>query len=150
MIPIQKTIEFTFRRTIPANPTEVFDAWLDPKYPANPWHKMNRLIFNPAVDGLFYRMHVTDGQELPHYGRFTILDRPRKIQHTWMSLHTRGLESVVTLTFEPQGEDTLLTLHHANIPDDQLGRKHERGWEHYLGLLVETFPGACSERVRHR
>jgi uncharacterized protein YndB with AHSA1/START domain len=98
------------------------------------------LIFDPSVDGLFYRMHVSDGQELPHCGRFTVLDRPRKIQHTWMSQHTRGLESLVTLTFEAKGEDTVLTLHHTNLPDDELARRHERGWEHYLGLLVEGFP----------
>jgi uncharacterized protein YndB with AHSA1/START domain len=149
MIPKPKTIEFTFKRTIPASPPEVFDVWLDPKSPANPWHKMDKLIFDPSVDGLFYRMHVTDGQELPHYGRFTVLDRPGKIQHTWMSRHTSGLESVVTLTFEAQGEDTLLTLHHANIPDDDLGRMHERGWEHYLGLLVDCFPHTRRERARH-
>lgn len=148
MILKGKTIDFTFNRTIPASPSEVFDVWLDPECPGNPWHKMDRLIFNPTVDGLFYRMHVTDGQEMPHYGRFTILDRPRKIQHTWMSRHTHGLESVVTLTFEAQGEDTLLTLHHANIPDDELGRMHERGWEHYLGLLVDRFQRMHRERAR--
>jgi uncharacterized protein YndB with AHSA1/START domain len=149
MISKPKTIDFSFTRTIAASPQEVFDVWLDPKSPANPWYKMDKLIFDPSVDGLFYRMHVSDGQELPHYGRFTVLDRPRKIQHTWMSRHTRGLESVVTLRFEAQGEETLLTLDHANIPDDDMGRMHESGWEHYLGLLVDSFPQTSRERARH-
>ena len=140
MILKPKTMELTFERRIPAKPSEVFDAWLDPATPGNPWNKMDKLIFNPSVDGLFYRMHITDSQELPHYGRFTVLDPPRKIEHTWMSLHTRGLESVVTLTFEAEGGGTRLVLNHRNIPDDELGRMHERGWEHYLGLLLETFP----------
>lgn len=145
MIPKLKTTEFIFRRTLPASPAEVFDAWLDPESPGSPWHKMDKLIFAPSVDGLFYRMHVSDGQELPHYGRFTVVDRPSKIQHTWMSQHTRGLESLVTVTFEARGEDTVVVLHHTNLPDDELGRRHDRGWEHYLGLLVNRFPKGRSE-----
>lgn len=147
MIPKPKTIDFTFTRTIPASPPEVYDAWMDPNNPGNPWYQMDKLIFQPSIDGLFYRMHITDGQEMPHFGRFTVLDRPRKIQHTWMSRHTEGLESLVTLTLEAQGQDTLLTLHHANLPDDELGRRHQRGWEHYLGRLLDSFPQARADRA---
>jgi hypothetical protein len=71
------------------------------------------------------------------YGRFTILDRPSKVQYTWMSLHTRGLESLVTVAFRKKGEDTLLTLRHENLPDDEYGRGHEKGW----GLPFEPICG---------
>jgi hypothetical protein len=57
-----------------------------------------------------------------------------------MSPFTRGLESVVTVTFRKKGEDTLLTLHHANLPDDEMGRMHDQGWKHYLGILEKQFP----------
>ena len=141
MTATMKTMEFTLNRTIPASTVEVFDAWLDPKSPCNPWHKADKLIFDPKVDGLFYLMLINDkGEGNPHFGRFTILDRPNKIQHTWMSRYTRGLESVVTITFQKMGKDTLLSLHHANLPDDELGRVHEQGWGHFLGLLAERFP----------
>ncbi len=33
-----KTIEVKLERTIPAPPNEVFDAWLNPKIPGNPWN----------------------------------------------------------------------------------------------------------------
>ena len=33
-----KTIEFRVERTIPAPLGEVFDAWLNPKIPGNPWN----------------------------------------------------------------------------------------------------------------
>ncbi len=39
-----KTLEFEFQRTIPAPPGEVFDAWLNPKIPGNPWHTADKLI----------------------------------------------------------------------------------------------------------
>jgi uncharacterized protein YndB with AHSA1/START domain len=135
-----KTIAIKLQRTIPASPSEVYDAWLDPENPGSPWHEVDMLILDPKVDGLFYRMHLDgEGEPLPHFGRFTTLERPRKVQHTWMSMHTRGLESVVTLTLEPKGEDTLLTLHHAGLPDDELGRVHEGGWAYYLDGLLESF-----------
>ena len=57
-----------------------------------------------------------------------------------MSPFTAGLESVVTVTFERKGDDTLLTLNHANLPDDERGRLHERGWNNCLGQFIEQFP----------
>lgn len=136
-----KTIDINVNRMIPASPEEVFDVWLNPKSPGSPWHGMKKAILQPQVDGLFYRMHQSDGGdfELAHYGRFTNVDRPRRIQHTWVSQHTRGLETLVTLTFEKQGQETLLTLRHENIPDDEMGRMHEPGWEHYLESLAGQF-----------
>jgi len=50
----KKTLEFKFERTIPAPPGEVFDAWLNPKIPGNPWNAAEKFILDPKVDGLFY------------------------------------------------------------------------------------------------
>jgi hypothetical protein len=49
-----KTVEIKVERTIPAPPSEVFDAWLDPKIPGTPWHENKKLIVDPKVDGLWY------------------------------------------------------------------------------------------------
>ena len=49
-----KTLEFKFERTIPAPPSEVFDAWLNPKIPGNPWNAAEKFMLDPKVDGLFY------------------------------------------------------------------------------------------------
>lgn len=138
MKPEMKTIELELTRTIPASPIEAFEAWLDPTFPGTPWSGADKLILDPKVDGLYFWRFINEaGERKPHYGRFTILDPPSKIQYTWMSLHTRGLESLVTVTFQNQGEDTLLTLRHENLPDDEQGRGHERGW----GYLVSRFAG---------
>jgi uncharacterized protein YndB with AHSA1/START domain len=140
MTPTIKKAELTLKRTIPAPAVEVFDAWLDPDSPCNPWNDAEKLIFDPRVDGLFYWVpKQAGGKETPHYGRFTILDRPNKIQSTWMSPYTHGLESVVTITLVEKGEDTLLTLHHANLPNEEMARAHEEGWGQFLGLLTAKF-----------
>jgi len=140
-----KTIDFNLSRVIPAKPAEVFDAWLDPNHAGSPWYGVKRAIIQAEKDGLFYRMHLSEPDangetfELAHYGRFIAVDRPKRIQHTWVSQHTRGLESIVTVSLTPQGQQTLLTLRHEGVPDDEMGRMHEFGWKHYLDALSSQF-----------
>ena len=130
-----KTLEFKFERTIPAPLDEVYDAWLNPKIPGTPWHEADKLILNPKVDGFFYWLI----RGTPHYGRFTEIERPGRIQHTWVSPSTLGEESMVTVTFTKQGEDTLMTLVHSGLPDDDKARSHEKGWNYFLGRFSEQF-----------
>jgi uncharacterized protein YndB with AHSA1/START domain len=133
-----KTLEFKFERTIPAPLDEVYDAWLNPKIPGTPWHEADKLILNPKVDGFFYWLI----RGTPHYGRFTEIERPGRIQHTWVSPNTLGEESMVTVTFTKQGEDTLMTLVHSGLPDDDKARSHEKGWNYFLGRFSEQFGDA--------
>jgi uncharacterized protein YndB with AHSA1/START domain len=130
-----KTLEFKFERTIPAAPSEVFDAWLDAKTPGSPWHEHEKLIVNAKADGLWY--WLVRGN--PHYGRFTEIQRPGRIQLTWMSRNTLGLESMVTVTFQEQGEGTLLKLVHSGLPSDDLARAHEKGWNFILDNVLAVF-----------
>ncbi len=134
-----KQTELTLTRTIPAPPAEVYDVWLDAKNPGGPWFGSRRVILDVKVDGLFYHSVAHEGREWAHYGRFIALDRPRCIEHTWVSEGTRGLESVVTLTFEPDGDKTQVTLRHVGIPDDDFGRQHGDGWAYVLGAIEERF-----------
>jgi uncharacterized protein YndB with AHSA1/START domain len=130
-----KTIEVRVERTIPAPPEEVFDGWLDPKVPGNPWNMAEKLLLNPHVDGFFYWLIKGNS----HYGRFTEMEWPSRMQHTWMSRSTHGEESTVTLTFEKQGEGTRMTLVHSGLPDTDGGRGHEKGWNYFLDLFPRQF-----------
>ena len=144
MAKTTKTLEFTFERTIPAPPSEVFDAWLNPKIPGNPWNAAEKFILDPKVDGLFY--WTLKGT--PHYGRFTEIERPGRMRHTWVSPKTLGQESIVTLTFEKQGEGTLMTLVHSDLPDHDLARGHEKGWNHFLETYREQFGNGSRKEYR--
>ncbi|MDQ6717040.1 MAG: SRPBCC domain-containing protein [Gemmatimonadota bacterium] len=135
-----KTMDIKLERTIPAPATEVFDAWLDPNTPVNPFSGAKKLIFDLKKDALFNFVHHHDGKDLSHYGRFDVLDRPSKAQYTWMSPYTRGLETVVTATFTAKGDETLVSLTHAGLPDDDYGRAHDGGWSGYLKKLDAMFP----------
>jgi uncharacterized protein YndB with AHSA1/START domain len=137
-----KTIEVKVERTIPAPPDEVFDGWLDPKIPGNPWNAADKFILDPKVDGLFYwRLRGTS-----HYGRFTKVERPGRLEHTWMSPNTLGQESTVTVTFKQQGDNTLMTLVHSDLPDTDEGRSHEKGWNYFLGIFPEQFEAAARKK----
>ena len=135
-----KTFDLTVSRVIPAAaPNDVYDVWLDPKSPGGLWFGVERVILNPVVDGLFFHAVKHEGRSWAHYGRFIKLDRGRAIEHTWVSEATRGLESIVTVTLTPRDNGTEISLHHANIPDDELGRGHREGWEWYLRVLGQRF-----------
>lgn len=134
-----KRIELTVSRVIPATPAEVFDVWLDSKSPGGPWFGCERVILNPVVDGLFYHLVQHEGRGWAHYGRFLRLERPRLLEHTWMSEATRGFESKVIVTLEAKGDDTAFTLVHSDLPDDDMGRQHQEGWTFMAGALVERF-----------
>lgn len=135
-----KTIEIDVTRMIDAQPDEVYDVWLDQTSPASPWFGVPRVILDPPkVDSLFYTMYLLEGSEIAHYGRFIALERPRKIQYTWVSAATHGMESVVTVSLEPAEEKTEVRVHHASLPDDEGGRHHQQVWGFVVGRMSAHF-----------
>jgi uncharacterized protein YndB with AHSA1/START domain len=137
MMSNAKTIEVKVERTIPTTPGKAFDAWLNPKIPGSPWNAADKLLLDPKVDGFFYwTVRAT-----PHYGRFTEVKPAARLEHTWMSPNTSGLESTVTVTFEEKGKDTLMTLVHSGLPDTDGGRSHDKGWNYFLDIFPRQFTG---------
>jgi len=137
-------IELKVVRMIAANPEVIFDLWMDPKSPGGPWFGPARLLIDVKVDGLFYFSVENEGRSWAHYGRFVRIERPVSggsgvVEYTWMSAATQGFESVVTVTFEPIGDETEVTLVHSGVPDDQMGRRHAEGWKWMLDMLAERF-----------
>jgi uncharacterized protein YndB with AHSA1/START domain len=133
-----KLTDIIVTRMIPATAQKVFDVWIDPKSPGGPWFGAERVILNPAVDGLFYLAVKQEGRTWPHYGRFLQIERPHLIEYTWMSEGTQGAESVVTVTLEARGEQTEVTLRHTGVPDDETGFKHQAGWAWVLSALRDA------------
>ncbi|HWX09036.1 MAG TPA: SRPBCC domain-containing protein [Gaiellaceae bacterium] len=145
-----KFTDLKVSRFIPGASDEVFDVWFDHESPGGPWHGAKKVIVNLAVDGMFYFgiergalekkgivVHA-DGL-LGHFGRFTAIDRPHAVEHTWMSEHTHGIETAVSVTFEPRDGGTQMTIVHRGVPDDENGRRHEGGWTALLARLEQHF-----------
>jgi len=138
----KKLLTVKVERTIPASPNEVFNGWLNTKVPGTPWYEGKKLIFNPKVDGLFY-WYISG---TPHYGRFKEIKRSARIQHTWMSPYTNGLESTVTVTFKKKGQDTLVTLVHTGLPNNEDGKGHNDGWNYFLDQYLRRFEKRARKR----
>ena len=145
------TVEIKVERTIPAPPDEVFDAWLDPTVAGTLWHEHDKLIFNPKVDGLWYLRSLAHRCEgTPHYGRFTEIERPGRIQHSWMSRHTLGEETMVTITFRRKGEGTLMTVVHSGLPAGDMAAAHEKGWNSIGDTFGNAFGPANAHSMRRK
>jgi uncharacterized protein YndB with AHSA1/START domain len=138
----KKPLEIKVERIIAAVPREAFSAWLNPKVPGTPWNMGDKLILQPKVNGLFY--WLVNGT--PHYGRFIKVTRPGTIQHTWMSPYTEGRESTVTVTFKKQGEDTLMTLVHSDLPNNSNGKAHIGGWNEFMDAFPKYFRKARKKK----
>lgn len=138
----KKMLTVKVERLIPASPKEVFNGWLNTKVPGTPWYEGDKVILNPKVDGLFY-WYISS---TPHYGRFKEIKSPARIQHTWMSPYTNGLESTVTVTFKKKGEATLMTLVHTGLPNNEDGKGHEEGWNYFLDEYLKKFENRAPKR----
>lgn len=137
-----KTIEVKVERTIEAPAAKAYAAWLNPKVPGTPWNEGDKLILQPKVNGFFYWLI----NRTPHYGRFTELKRGSRIRHTWMSQYTEGKESTVTVSFKTKGKDTIMTLVHSGLPDNENGRAHIEGWNYFMDKFPKQWTKAAKKK----
>ena len=135
MLPVA-SLRISVPRHVPAPPEAVFDAWADPAR-FRQWFEAHRAILQPAaVDALWFWEAEHQGRIWPHYCRWVGVERPHRLEFTWMSEGTRGLESRVSLEMTPAGGGTDLVLTHDGLPDDEIARGHEPGWKAILDGLA--------------
>lgn len=135
------TLRVARRITAPAN--RVFDAWLDPEMLSRfmcPDHGMGvkSAETDPRVGGRYSVVMLGEsGTEIPHWGAYREIVPDRKIVFTWCSPYSVD-DSTVTLTFEPDGDATLVTLVHERFLSEEFRDNHERGWTSILARLAEV------------
>ena len=123
-------------RTYDAPPERVFRAWTDPASMKAWLAEGGDVAADPQPDGLFYLGMMHGGVIRPHYGRYLHVESPRLLEFTWVSEHTRGKESVVTIEFTPRNRQTELRLTHEGLPDEEMVMAHTGGWTYFLDALV--------------
>ncbi len=139
------TTDLSLRLTqhIPAAPARVFDAWLDPEklmrfMTPMPGATVTRAETDPRVGGRYDIVMTSGDTEIPHWGEYRQIDRPDRLVFTWNSPHA-ARDSLVTLTFDADGDATLLTLVHDRFPSEGSRDGHEKGWGGILDALSGIF-----------
>ena len=123
-------------RTYDATPERVFRAWTDPASVKAWLAASDEASIDPRAGGLFYLGMAHKGTVNPHYGRYLLVEAPRLLEFTWVSEHTHGKESVVTIEFTARGKQTELRLTHEGLPDEKAVQDHLGGWTYLLDTLV--------------
>ncbi len=133
----------------PAN--VLFDGWTInfDKWFAAPGTLLMRVEVNEPF--FFETVFKADDQETaqrhPHYGRFLKLDKNKFIQMTWVTgeIGTQGAETVVSIEFIEQGDQTLIKLSHSGFLNKQTMEGHNEAWphvfEHMLNCLNDKSSG---------
>jgi uncharacterized protein YndB with AHSA1/START domain len=129
-------------RRMSASPERVYDAWLEPAK-LRAWMsaalkqmglsgEMKRVEVDARVGGKFFFSDMREAGEARHWGTYRVLDRPRRIEFTWIVDASQEDEpSIVTITIEPDGSGSIATIEHAKIFASYVERV-ESGWSNML------------------
>jgi len=139
-MPDQSTSQtsLTVRKTVACTPEEAFDAWTNPEL-FQQWFMGTIRDWTYELDiregGKFNIMMKHEGEDLPHRGEYKLLDRPHKLQFTWISKFTGEKETLVTIEFKPDGDKTIVILTHEGVPEQWVDG-HTEGWGGFIDKLV--------------
>lgn len=131
----------TFKRRLDAPPAKVYAAWIDPqkivqwfgRADAKPGSK--RAEIDARIGGRFRFHFNTDSEYYEVGGVYREMVPNERLVFSWAWHSTPERESQVTVLLKPDGDGTLLTLHHEQLFDQAARDGHERGWLSTLDKL---------------
>lgn len=129
-----------------AKPEQVFDAWLDPKSIAQwmfkPWNdKVIKISTDGFPDTEFSFLIERAGERINHVGTYIEVRRPHRLVFTWGLENSPMGDSRVSIDFEPNGEDTYMTLTHRGVDPDYKNRTQD-GWDKIIASLQSAITEA--------
>jgi uncharacterized protein YndB with AHSA1/START domain len=97
----------------------------------------------PGIGGRFLEVYDLETETGFEVGRVTTWEPGRRLAFTWINLGwPEGVTTDVELTFEPHGDETLVTLRHSGFerlgPDaERLMTGYDMGWKEVVGWFAE-------------
>ena len=131
----------TIKRRLNAPPAKVYAAWTNPQKmtrwfgPANARIGSVQADIDARVGGRFRISFSTDDEYYEAGGVYRELVPNQRLVFSWAWHSSPERESQVTVTLKPDGDGTLLTLHHEQFFDSAARDGHERGWTGMLDNL---------------
>jgi uncharacterized protein YndB with AHSA1/START domain len=140
----------TIRRTLPASCEQVFDAWLDAEG-MREWMRPGPVTscdvaLEPRVGGHFRIVMTARDAQFVNTGEFRVLDRPAKLQFTWVSSRWSYQETLVTVELYPREAHCELVLTHERFPLEHSPQQLVTGWTQILEKLGSRLGFAGSMR----
>lgn len=124
---------FTTSRDLPVSPDEAFALITEPER-LRRWQTVSATVDLRA--GGEYRWTVTPGHVAA--GTYQEVEPGRRLVFGWGWTDSDELgpdASTVTVTIEPVGSGSRVTISHTGLPTPELVAGHAEGWEHYLDRL---------------
>ena len=130
----------TIKRRFNAPPAKVFAAWTEPekvKHWMGPGEvKVLATEYDPRKGGRYrWMMQAPDGEHHDVSGTYREFIPNEKLVFTWAWKTTPERESLVTLTFKPDGGGTLFTMLHEQFFDETARDSHNKGWTGAINKL---------------
>jgi uncharacterized protein YndB with AHSA1/START domain len=134
----------TLKRRLNASPAKVYAAWTDPEKIVR-WFGPAQVIAGSvradidARTGGRYRISfdMEDGEHHEVGGVYREMVPNQRLTFSWAWYSTPERESQVTISLKPDGDGTLLTLHHEQLLDQAARDGHENGWIGTLDKLED-------------
>ena len=128
----------------------VFEAWTDVRHAMNWWgprhHPATQVDMDVRPGGRWRHClrSVETGNDLWHGGEFREVVPPERLVFTfaWEEEGERGLETLVTVTFDDVGGKTRMTMHQTPFQSHGERDGHSEGWSSTFDRLEEHLRGA--------
>lgn len=136
-------LTLTVRKTVPAPPEAVFNAWLDPamlkKFMVTcEGDRVPRAESDAREGGRFLIVMESGGKEIPHAGTYLELKRYSRLVFTWESPHSVD-GSTVTVDLSSAGDGaTELVLTQVKFAGEGARDGHVKGWTAILDMLAKN------------
>jgi uncharacterized protein YndB with AHSA1/START domain len=128
-------------RTFAAPAQEVFDAWTSPEVMRR-WFHCQPDWDTPVAEvdlqvggTILVVMRRPDGTEARAQGKFTLIDRPRRLVMTWTFDDDPSNEQLLELTFSESEAATTVRLVNSRISTERRRDEQASGWDGCLDEL---------------
>ncbi len=131
------------KRILPATPERVFAAWTDPDsfkqwfVPASVKAKAVEIDARPGGHLRIMARNDEDG-DFEINGIYREVLPPTRLVFTWRSSQLRRFDSLVTVDFRAIGNQTELTITDEWLPDAEVVRRRQQGWEKILAAMADV------------
>ncbi|MGY0502827.1 SRPBCC family protein [Nocardia sp. FBN12] len=127
--------ELTVERVMKASPSLLYAAWTQGM---DLWLAVpGSVLMRPALNEPLYFDTGSPEKRNPHYGRILLLEPNRRIEFTWVTAATDGVETVVAAEFLKQPRGIRLRLRHSGFPTAAIRDLHQQVWPDKLERLDE-------------